>query len=366
MNIGILTSSRADFGIYLPLLKKLKSNQLFNIKIIAFGTHLSYFHGLTINEIEKEGFTVKYKIESLILGDSEESVSTTIGVTQIKFATFWSKEKNNFDIVFALGDRYEMYAAISAAIPFNIKFAHIHGGEKSLGAIDNIFRHAITLMSQYHFVSTNEYANRVKNLLDEPKNIFNVGALSLDSVQEIKLFSKKEIKEKWGVNFTNPTILLTLHPETIGKKNKNNAIVVAEVIESLTKYHFIITMPNADYGGNEIREIFETKFRNTQRVKLIENFGTKGYFSCLKNCALVMGNSSSGIIEAASFKKYVINIGDRQKGRAVSNNVLHVKFDKQQILAAVNKIELLGNYKKNNIYWNGGAGNKIIEVLETL
>ena len=150
--IGILTSSRADYGIYLPLLNILKGYSDFNLKLIVFGTHLSPFHGYSINQIQKDGFKVDYTIESILVGDTSNAISTAMALTSFKFADFWKERKNEFDLVFCLGDRYEMFAAVIAGVPYNIKFAHLHGGEKTLGSIDNIFRHAITLSSKYHFV----------------------------------------------------------------------------------------------------------------------------------------------------------------------------------------------------------------------
>jgi len=366
MRIAILTSSRADFGIYLPLLKKLKADSFFELEIIAFGTHLSYFHGYTILQIREAGFEVKYEIESMVLGDSKESVSTAIGLTQIKFASFWSTNRFRFDIVFCLGDRYEMFAAVAAGLPFNIKFAHLHGGERSLGAIDNTLRHAISLMSTYHFASTESHSNRLLEILEDKIHVYNVGALSLDNINEIELLPKHEIEKIWGINFSKPTILLTVHPETINDSNVRNANVIVEVVEQLPLYRFIITMPNADYGGNEIRNIFEQKLLNKTNVSLVENFGTKGYFSCLQYSELLLGNSSSGIIEAASFKRYVINLGDRQKGRTTSNNVVHLKWDSKEIINTIEMLLKKSIYYEGNVYWNGGAATKIIGVLKRL
>lgn len=364
MRIAILTSSRADFGIYYPLLKKMQNDNFFQIDIIAFGTHLSYFHGYTVNEIKEAGFDVNHTIESMVLGDSKESVSTAIGLTQIKFASFWAANSYKYDIVFCLGDRYEMFAAVSAGLPFNIKFAHIHGGEKSLGAIDNTLRHAISLISTFHFVSTNIYAKRLQELLEYKNRIYNVGALSLDNLAILKLYTVHELEAKWELDFSKPNILLTLHPETTNGSSTNNALVIVKVVKSLSEYNFIITMPNVDNGGNEIRKVFEENFADKSNVILIESLGIRGYLSCFKYVKAIVGNSSSGIIEAASFNRYVINIGDRQKGRATSENVVHVKYNVVQITNSIRKILLNSEYNKGNIYWNGGASQKIIHVLK--
>ena len=181
MRIGVLTSSRADFGIYRPLLKNILENFDFDLQIIAFGTHLSMFHGNTIEEIRNEGFEIKYTIDSFLVSDSNDSISTTIGLTMIKFSSFWKDHFNEFDVVFCLGDRFEMLAAVLSGISFGIKFAHIHGGEKTLGAIDNVFRHSITHASFIHFASTEEYRNRIIQILDEPNRVYYTGALSLEN-----------------------------------------------------------------------------------------------------------------------------------------------------------------------------------------
>jgi GDP/UDP-N,N'-diacetylbacillosamine 2-epimerase (hydrolysing) len=366
MRIAILTSSRADFGIYLPLLKKLVDNSHFKLSIIAFGTHLSYFHGKTISQIRNEGFEVEYEIESVLLGDSPNSISTAMGLTNIKFAEFWRIHGAAFDLVFCLGDRYEMFAAVTAGIPFQIPFAHIHGGETTLGAIDNIFRHAITLASKYHFVATAAYARRVAGLIESDVNIHNVGALSLDNLDSIPLLSLLTFKEKWNIDLSIKTILITFHPETIAvDKNYSYAQELVNAIRQLD-YQILITMPNADTAGNIIRKALTDNFQKEERVFLIENLGTQSYFTAMKYCAFLLGNTSSGIIEAASFGKAVINLGDRQKGRIAGKNVVQVNIQSQAILDAVIAIENAEFCDIENLYWNGGAADKIINVLEEI
>ncbi len=366
MRIGILTSSRADFGIYRPLLKELLANANFQLQIIAFGTHLSMFHGNTIEEIRSEGFEIKYTIDSLLVSDSSESISTTIGLTIIKFSAFWKENCDQFDIVFCLGDRFEMLAAVLSGVSFGIKFAHIHGGEKTIGAIDNVFRHSITHASYFHFASTEEYKNRIIQILDEPKRVYYTGALSLENINSIRLLDVDEFKLKWKIDLNQPTILFTFHPETVN--SSLNTIYSEEIIEailSLNNFQFLITMPNADTYGNRIRKQFESKFHNCKNIYLEENLGTQSYFTAMKYSKLLVGNTSSGIIEAASFKKYVINIGDRQAGRAVSSNIINVEIKKDLIIDAVNKAISLGDYNGDNIYHNRNktASTIIIQAL---
>jgi GDP/UDP-N,N'-diacetylbacillosamine 2-epimerase (hydrolysing) len=366
--IGILTSSRADYGIYLPLLKTLKEDPDFNLKLIVFGTHLSPFHGYTINQILEDGFKVDYKIESMLIGDSPNAISTAMALTSIKFADFWEIHKNDFDLVFCLGDRYEMFSAVIAGIPFGIRYAHLHGGEKTIGATDNIFRHSITLASKYHFVSCEGHAKRVAELIESDDRIYNVGSLSLDSLKSLPLYSISEFHHVFHIDLSRPTILVTVHPETVNIEN--NQIYIDELtgaLKELTDYQIIITLPNADTNSTIIRNKF-LQLANDQnnRVLCIENLGSKGYFSAMKYCSFLVGNSSSGIIEAASFNKWVINLGDRQKGRYHSDNVLNAPFNNKIIISIISKIEPSLFYSGENIYYQEDVSKKICSILKNI
>ncbi len=365
--IGILTSSRADYGIYLPLLKTLKEDANFDLNIIAFGTHLSPFHGNTINQIFRDGFDVPYQIESMLVGDSPNAIATAMALTSLKFADFWRDHQHDFDLVFCLGDRYEMFSAIMAAVPYQITFAHLHGGEETSSAIDNVFRHSITQGCKYHFVSCEAHAQRVTELIKSNEYVFNIGALSLDNILSLPLYSIQEFKDEFGIDLSKPTILVTLHPETMAfEKNKNYADEVANTLLTLLQYQVLITLPNVDTNGIVIRERFQSlSFESNGRISCFENLGTKGYFSAMKNCSLIIGNSSSGIIEAASFAKYVVNIGNRQKGRFTSENIINVKFEKVKILEAIYSV-IDNKYNGINVYFKQNATGKIIQELNNL
>jgi GDP/UDP-N,N'-diacetylbacillosamine 2-epimerase (hydrolysing) len=365
MKIGILTSSRADFGIYLPLLKALQKDTYFQVKIIAFGTHLSRFHGYTKDDIIVNGFQVDYEIESMMISDTPNGISSSLALTALKFSDFWTNHREEFDLVFCLGDRYEMFAAVISGVQFQIKFAHIHGGETTLGAIDNTFRHTLTLASKIHFVSTEKYKERVSELLDVKENIFVTGALSLDNLNDITLLDIPSFEEKYGINLFKKTILVTFHPETVAfEKNIGYVNVLIDVILMITNYQFIITMPNADTNGNIIRNELNLQLGTCDYVWLIENLGTRGYFTAMNYCSFLMGNTSSGIIEAASLNKKVINLGKRQEGRASGHNVINVPIETNAILDAIKEIESTGCENMDNIYWNGGATNKIVNLLK--
>ncbi len=368
IRVGVLTSSRADYGIYKPLLDALKEENAFELSIIAFGTHLSHFHGYTIRGILNDGFEVNHTVNSLLLHDDANAIATAYALTALKFADFWKENASEFHVVLCLGDRYEMFGAVSAGIPFNIKFAHIHGGETTLGAIDNIYRHSITLASLYHFTSNEAFSEKVKHLVGNNAKVVTAGALSLDNLETVKLYSKEEFQSLYKIDTSKKSVLITYHPETVSpEKNLENIHALCEVVKILKDYTAVISLPNADTFGNTIRQKwYSLKAEVGERVVLIENFGTKGYFSCMEYCSFLLGNSSSGIIEAASFNKYVINVGKRQEGRISGPNVFHCPAQYNSIMETIYKIESLGTFSGGNIYYHGGATKKIIEILKKI
>lgn len=366
IRVGILTSSRADYGIYLPLLKAFKNDKGFDLKIIVFGTHLSQFHGYTLSEIENDGFKAFKKIDTLLISDSSNAIASGFSLTAQKFSEFWEEKQNEFDLVFCLGDRFEMAGAVFAGIPYRITFAHLHGGEMTLGAIDNIYRHSISLASKYHFVSTLQFKERLKLLLDNNhRNIYNIGSLSLENIVQLKLLSLEEFKTKWGIDLSMKTLLVTVHPETVVfEKNKFycNELIKAFKVLSDT-FQIVITMPNADTYSLEYRKAFIKLSKITLNVKVVENFGTQSYFTCLRYAKLLIGNSSSGIVEAASFNKYVLNIGERQKGRLSGKNVIHLPFRYDCIIKSA--IEYTRkSYDGINIYYQEKPSQSILKVLK--
>ena len=363
MKLALISCGRSDYSIYLPLIKKLKADSFFDLNIIAFGTHISQFYDRTVEMFYKDGFDVSYELESLVLGDSSEAISTAMGLTTIKFSSIWARE--DYDMIIVLGDRYEMFSAIAASIPFNIPIAHLHGGETTEGAFDDMFRHSITAMSKLHFVSTPGHAKRVEQIINKNEYIFHVGAPALDNLYDLKLLSVIEFKESWGIDLSKPTVLVTFHPETIAsQKNIKYIRELCMVMDKLDK-QFVITMPNNDTMGTQIRfEILSFVGDNLEKYKIIEVFGALGYYSCMKYCEFLLGNTSSGIIEAASFNKYVINVGDRQKGRESGSNVIHRPIQVNSILEAVNKISSLPPFNGINIYGNGDTTIKIVNILK--
>jgi GDP/UDP-N,N'-diacetylbacillosamine 2-epimerase (hydrolysing) len=367
MKVALISCGRSDFSIYFPLIKALQEDTYFKLHIIAFGTHVSVFHGHTVDAFFQHGFPVAYQVESLILGDSAEAIATAMGTTVIKFSSIWSREQ--YDLIIVLGDRYEMFSAIAASVPFNIPVAHIHGGETTLGAIDDKFRHALTSMSKYHFTSTEGHKKRVTEILGHAENVYNVGALALDNIKKLPLLSIEQFKEKFGVDLSKPTILSTFHPETVSADM--NLVYTKEILSAFDElsahWQILITMPNADTMGNQVRQlIHEYLAKGNDVVVGVESLGLLGYYSCMKYCHFLLGNTSSGIIEAASFGKYVINLGNRQKGREAGQNVLHCAIEKSAIIAMAHTIPSRLPLTDFNIYGKGEAAQQIIKVLKEI
>ena len=363
MKIAVLTSSRADYSILYPLLVKLKKDKNFDLNIIAFGSHLSDKHGRTIELIKKDGFKIRDNFKTNPLKDTPLAISNSISITISNFAKIWNKQK--YDLILAIGDRYEMFAACASLIPFNIPIAHIHGGETTKGAFDDCFRHSITQMSNFHFTSSEIYKKRVIELKGSKKDVYNVGALSIDNLKSIKLYSKKQFQNLFNIDISLPTILITFQPETVNFQiNKKYISNLINALHEIKDYQLVITMPNADTMGNYIRKELEKFIKYTANAIKIENFGTIGYLTCMKYCSMMLGNTSSGFIEASYFPKYVINLGQRQEGRIITSNINTIKITKNAILKAVQEFKNFKHQRYNGIYGDGQAAKNIISILK--
>ena len=368
IKIGVLTSSRADYGIYKNLLKLFFNNNKIDLSIIVFGMHLQKQHGETIKEIISDNyFNNIFKVNGMPFGDSKLDISKGYGELVQSFSKFWNK--NIFDLVFALGDRFEMSAAVQAGLPYELKLAHIHGGEISLGSIDNIYRDQISVASQLHFTSTLDAAKRLKKLLIDKKFVYNVGSLSIDKL-DIQTLPKWEIICN-NFNIPNkPFVLITFHPETVGtEKNESYIKVLYKSLSELSKsIHLIITQANADSSGKLYIEMnLSLKKENSNNISIVESFGKTNYFAAIKNSVFLLGNTSSGIIEAASFGKYVLNVGKRQHGRTRSKNIIDVDFDKKEILKNSKLLLIKSKYKgKNNYKMKNTSENILRHTLNYL
>ncbi|MDE0771935.1 MAG: UDP-N-acetylglucosamine 2-epimerase [Salibacteraceae bacterium] len=361
MKLGLLTSSRADYGIYQPLIQFIEK-QSCQLEVIAFGAHTSIAFGNSVTEIEKTFNGNIHKLDTFKAEDSSEGVALNYAKTAETFSSFWSD--NKFDLVLCLGDRYEMFAAVSAGAFFHQKFAHIHGGEETTGAFDNMFRHSLTQFCDLHFTSAEVYSQRIAQLRGSLKNVHTVGALALDSLSIFQPFTKSEMLERFKVDFSIPSILITFHPETmLEDAGRSQLSELIKTFKSIENYQLVITQTNADIAGLAFRKIYEGFAEGNENVRLIESFGLKGYFSAITHSEFMLGNTSSGVIEAASFNKRVINLGNRQKGRVVSNNVTTLSVEKSLILKEIERIEKLPEEKIENIYWKGGAVPEIWNAI---
>lgn len=366
--IGVVTVGRSDYSIYLPVLRKILDDGELELRLFVTGTHLSYKHGYTVAAIAKDGMPISERIEMLQDSDSPKAIVEAMGRGTTAFATVFEVDRP--DILLVLGDRFEMHAACSAAIPFCIPIAHLHGGELTFGAIDEQFRHSITKMSHLHFVSTEIYRKRVLQLGEEPWRVTVTGAPALDNLEKFEPLNEAKFKEQFEIKLEDNFILVTFHPVTL--ELENTGVYVKELFKALDNFHnqIIFTYPNADSSGQTIINAIESYALMQKNVRIVKNLSTAGYLTALSMAGAMVGNSSSGIIEAASFKLPVVNIGTRQEGRVRGENVIDVGYSSDEIGRGIQKAltpEFRTNELKSleNPYWAGGAAQKIIDVLKT-
>jgi len=367
--ICVVTGTRADYGLLSPLLNEIQNDSALILQLIVTGMHLSPEFGLTYKEIEKD-FKIDKKIEILLSSDSAIGVSKAMGLAQISFAEAY--QELNPDIVVVLGDRYEIFSAVSSAMILKIPIAHISGGELTQGAIDDSIRHAITKMSQIHFVATNIYKKRVIQLGENTKNIFNFGEAGLDNIDKLELLSKKVFEESIHFKIDKKSLLITYHPttlETIDKIEKDFKKIINQ-LDLLEKTSLIFTKANSDEGGRMINKlIVDYVNKNKQKAIVFSSLGQLRYLSALQYVDAVVGNTSSGIVEAPSFKIGAINIGDRQKGRIQASNIINANVE--NLDKAFEKLysesfqEKLKNVT-NPYYQDGNASFKTKEILKNI
>lgn len=362
--ITVLTSSRADYSIYRPLLQVLKKEPAIKLQLVAFGTHTAAAFGNTADAIRKDGFTIEKELPFVLDGSSPKTIADSMAKTMEQFAKVW--EELPTDLIICLGDRYEMFAAVAASVPFNIPIAHIHGGETTLGAMDNIFRHSLTHMATLHFAGCEAYRQRIIELKGTDNNVFNTGALSIDNFQSLELLTKEQFVEKFGVDLDKPTLLTTFHPETVSfNRNEEYAKQLSVALKKLADdFQVIITMPNADTMGNVIREEMQALAANNKdRIFAFENLGTIGYLSAMKHCAMLVGNTSSGFAEASYFPKWVVNLGSRQDGRLMTENIRTIDIDDELIVKTVKALSRLSVPSIQHPYGKGQAASAMMQHI---
>ncbi|WP_411955585.1 UDP-N-acetylglucosamine 2-epimerase [Alkalibacillus sp. S2W] len=319
--ICVVTATRAEYGLLKPLIQRLTDDPDVVLDLVVTGTHLSSEFGLTYQAIEEDGFQIDRKLDILLSSDKPSSISKTMGLALMSFADYFAT--NSYDYLVVLGDRYEILAVCQAAMHERIPIAHIHGGETTEGAVDEGIRHAITKLSHLHFTSTSTYRDRVIQLGESPERVFNLGALGVENSLNESLYSKKELEHALGVDLSKPYVLVTYHPVTLEGETSEHVKSLLEVCANRQDLLFIFTKANADAYGREINRLLEAYVENHHNAVLFDSLGLKRYLSAMQYATCVMGNSSSGIIEAPSFGIPTINIGDRQKGRLQADSVIN-------------------------------------------
>ncbi len=366
--IGVVTVGRSDYSIYLPLLRTIEGTPNLKLRLLVSGAHLASEFGLSVRAIEADGFEISERIEMLVSSDTPEGAAKSIGLGVIGFAQALARDKP--DILLLLGDRFEMLAAAVAALPLRIPLAHLHGGEITEGAIDNSIRHAITKMAHLHFVATEEYARRIVQMGEEPWRITVSGAPSLDTLRAFVPLEAKQLEQMIGLPLQPAPLLVTYHPVTL--EYGQAAYQIEQLLAALDAIGLpvIFTAPNADPEGRLIATAIQHYVRQHANAIFLKNLGTRAYFSLMQHASAMVGNSSSGIIEAASFHLPVVNIGNRQRGRLRPRNVLDVGHDAQAIIQAIRQAISpafrAGLHDLNNPYGDGHAAERIVHVLRSV
>lgn len=365
--IGVVTTSRADYAAYRPVMRAIQGDPELRLLLYVSGTHLSPQHGLTIREIEADGFEISQQIDVPLISDSPTGISESMGQALASFARALAQTRP--DILLIEGDRFEMLAFALAAVPFNIPMAHMGGGDVTIGAIDDALRHALTKLSHLHFPSTEEYARRIMQMGEDPWRITVSGEPSLDAFASMKLFGREELKAAHSLSLPESFLIVTYHPVTL--QPSEGEWQIEQLLEALTMVNHpaIFTMPNADAGNQQIRKrIRQFAAANSSKVCLVENLGVAAYASLMALADAMVGNSSSGIIEAASFKLPVVNVGIRQAGRVRAKNVIDVGNSKEEIVAGIVRAVApdfrtsLNDLK--NPYATGCAIDRIVRILK--
>jgi UDP-hydrolysing UDP-N-acetyl-D-glucosamine 2-epimerase len=365
--IAVITTSRADYShLYWPL-RDLSENENVDLKIIALGSHLSPEFGNTVQEIEKDGFRIDSRIECLLSSDTDVGMAKTIGVATLSLADLFGKMRP--DLLLLIADRYEMLAPAAVALALRIPIAHIEGGEVSEGAIDDAVRNALTKLSHIHFTSTPAARNRVIAMGEEEWRVHRAGAPSLDHLRRQLLLSRDELEKRLQLNLQTPTILVAYHPMTIARDTLQEVEALLTALGSLSE-QILFCYPNADAGSRALIERTKTFIASRRNGKVFTNLDTVTYLSLLRQVDMLVGNSSSGIMESASLSMPTVNVGLRQQGRERPRNVLDAVADPNAILQAISRARTF-EFRESlsgmiNPYGEGRASETIVRVLTTV
>ena len=365
--IVIVTATRAEYGLLKSIIGKLKSIEGLKVRIIATGAHLSPEFGLTYREIENDGFVIDKKIEILLSSDTPVSVSKSTGLAIIGFSEYFNENKS--DALLVLGDRYETLGVCIAAMNERIPIIHLYGGETTEGAIDEAIRHSITKMSYWHFTSTEQYRKRVIQFGENPKRVYNVGSLGVENVLNQILLSKQALESELKLQLNMPYAVVTYHPVTLEDKNICETVkMFLDALDQNKDMLYIITKANADAGGRQINLMMEEYAAHRDNIQVFDSLGMIKYLSVVKYSEMVIGNSSSGLVEVPSFRIPTVNIGDRQKGRIRAESVIDCDEDTESIVRAIKKARTPEFRKQcsqvKNPYEGVRTSDTIVEIIK--
>ena len=365
--ICVITGTRAEYGLLRWVMQGIKDDPDLTLQVIATGMHLSPEFGLTYREIEKDGFQIDRKVEMLISSDTPVGIGKSMGLGLIGFAE--ALNELNPDLIVVLGDRFEIFAAVAAALVARMPVAHLHGGEITEGAFDEALRHSITKMSHLHFVAAEEYRQRVIQLGEQPERVFLVGGLGIDNIKRLKLLDRAELEASIDFQLGAKNLLITFHPVTLETSTAEDQM--AELLAAMSELkdtQLIFTMPNADTDGRALIKMVQQFVAQHTNARAYTSLGQLRYLSCVAQVDGVVGNSSSGLAEVPSFKKGTINIGDRQRGRLQAASVINCAPTRQSIDAAL-KMLYTADFQVSlsqvrNPYGEGGASEQVVKTIK--
>jgi UDP-N-acetylglucosamine 2-epimerase (non-hydrolysing)/GDP/UDP-N,N'-diacetylbacillosamine 2-epimerase (hydrolysing) len=366
--VCVVTGTRAEYGLLYWLMRDLADDKRAELQIVAAAMHLSPEFGSTYKVIERDGFVIDAKVEMLLSSDSGVGVAKSIGLGTIGFADAF--ERLRPDVVVVLGDRFEILAAAQAAMAARIPIAHIHGGEATEGLIDEAIRHAVTKMAHLHFVAAEPYRRRVIQMGEQPSHVFNVGATGIDNIVRLRLLDRSAIGELLGIPLESPTFLVTYHPVTLVEDPEKGFAQLLKALDVFSSARIVMTKTNADAGGREInRMVEEYSAQHPDRVRAVTSLGQLRYLSVMRNADVVIGNSSSGLLEAPAMGLPTVNVGERQRGRLRSPSVIDCEEEPSAIVAAI-QCALTSEFRavagrRETPFGRGGTAEAIRDVLVT-
>lgn len=367
--ILVVTGTRAEYGLLYWTMKEIQKDKDLQLQLIVTGSHLSEEYGYTVEQIKKDGFKIDEEIDMLIDSNKKSAIVKSMGLEMIQMAQAFDRLKP--DILLILGDRYETFVAATCAMMMNVAIAHMNGGESTEGAIDEQIRHAITKMAHIHFAGAEYYRERIIKMGEEPWRVHNVGQAGIENIKRLRLLTKTELEYELGIKLDKKVFLITYHPVTLGVQDIENQM--ENLLKAISEFDakYIFTYPNADYGNKIIIDKINEFRQNHDNVYVFHSLGQVKYLSLMKYTDVMIGNSSSGIIESPSFKLPVVNIGDRQKGRLRNKNIIDVGNNEIEIIEGINKalynkqfINSLNDLE--NVYGDGTTSEKVVKILKTI